>query len=115
MTELKVVRSTDEWVSTYGVAQTCSVVSIGNFDGLHLGHQKILRRVVERAPARGALAAAITFDPHPLKVLRPEQAPLLLQTLDQKIAGFESLGLNAAVVLKFDAGLAELSPEAFLR
>jgi len=114
MTEFHVLRSTDEWAALYGQAQKPSVVSIGNFDGLHRGHQKILRRVVERAPSYGALAAAITFDPHPLKVLRPEQAPPLLQTLEQKVAGFKSLGLDAAVVLNFNVHLASLTPEEFV-
>jgi riboflavin kinase/FMN adenylyltransferase len=115
MTEFKVLRSAEDWQGLYGPAKLPSVVSIGNFDGLHLGHQKILRGVVERAPVWGALAAAVTFDPHPLKVLRPDQAPLLLQTLEQKVAGFADLGLNAALVLNFDANLAALSPEEFVR
>jgi riboflavin kinase / FMN adenylyltransferase len=115
MTDFRVLRSIDEWAAVYGPEGRCSVVSIGNFDGLHLGHQKILRTVVERAPAHGALAAAVTFDPHPLKVLRPAQAPLLLQTLEQKISGFDGLGLNAALVLHFDTNLAALSPEEFVR
>ena len=115
MSEFKVLRSADDWEALYGPAQLTSVVSIGNFDGLHLGHQKILRGVAERAPAWGALAAAVTFDPHPLKVLRPEQAPPLLQTLEQKISGFVELGLDAALVLNFNSALAALSPEEFVR
>jgi riboflavin kinase/FMN adenylyltransferase len=115
MTEFKVLRSTDDWEGLYGPAKLNSVVSIGNFDGLHLGHQKILRAVAERAPAWGALAGAVTFDPHPLKVLRPEQAPPLLQTLEQKVAGLIELGLDATLVLKFDSALAALSPEEFVR
>jgi riboflavin kinase/FMN adenylyltransferase len=115
MSEFKVLRSTDDWEGLYGPAKLASVVSIGNFDGLHLGHQKILRGVADSAPAWGALAAAVTFDPHPLKVLRPEQAPPLLQTLEQKIAGFIELGLDAAVVLNFNSALAALSPEEFVR
>jgi riboflavin kinase/FMN adenylyltransferase len=71
--------------------------------------------VVERAPAYGALAAAITFDPHPLKLLRPEQAPRLLQTLEQKVAGFQALALDATLVLNFNSTLAALSPEDFVR
>jgi riboflavin kinase/FMN adenylyltransferase len=115
MNLFKVLRSTEDWEGLFGSAKLSSVLSIGNFDGLHLGHQKILRSVVERAPALGALGAAITFDPHPLKVLRPEQAPPLLQTLEQKVAGFIELGLDAALVLKFDSALATLSPEEFVR
>ena len=115
MSGFKVLRSTDDWEGLYGPSRLRAVVSIGNFDGLHLGHQKILRAVAERAPAWGALAAAVTFDPHPLKVLRPEQAPSLLQTLEQKVAGFIELGLDAALVLNFNSALAALSPEEFVR
>lgn len=115
MSEFKVLRSTDAWDALYGTAQLRSVVSIGNFDGLHLGHQKILRAVAGRAPSLGALAAAVTFDPHPLKILRPQQAPRLLQTLEQKVSGFMALGLDAALVLTFNAELAALSPEEFVR
>ncbi len=85
----------------YGPAQRGSVVSIGNFDGLHLGHQKILRAVVERAPAYGALAAAVTFDPHPLKLLRPEQAPPLLQTLEQKDIRIQRAGSGCRAGAEF--------------
>jgi riboflavin kinase/FMN adenylyltransferase len=115
MSDCKVLRSTAEWESFYGAATRPSVVSIGNFDGLHLGHQKILRAVVERSGVLGVLAAVVTFDPHPLKVLRPEQAPRLLQTLEQKISGFSALGLEAALVLQFNTELAALSPEEFVR
>jgi riboflavin kinase/FMN adenylyltransferase len=114
MTEFKVLHSPEDWESIYGPAKS-SVVSVGNFDGVHLGHQKILRGVVQRAAALGAIGAAITFDPHPLKVLRPEQAPQLLQTLEQRISGFAELGLDAAMVIKFDSALAQLSPEEFVR
>jgi riboflavin kinase/FMN adenylyltransferase len=115
MTSFQVLRSTEEWARLYGPAQRPSIVSIGNFDGLHLGHQKILRAVVERARALSALAVAVTFDPHPLKVLRPEQAPRLLQTLEQKMSGLADLGLDAALVLHFDSRLAAVSPEEFVR
>jgi riboflavin kinase/FMN adenylyltransferase len=115
VSDFKVLRSMEEWEALYGAAQRRSVVSIGNFDGLHLGHQKILRTVVERAAASGALAAAVTFDPHPLKILRPGQAPRLLHTFEQKVAGFMELGLDAMLVLHFNWSLAALSPEEFVR
>jgi riboflavin kinase / FMN adenylyltransferase len=110
-----VLRSAAEWSRWEAGSQRVSVASIGNFDGLHLGHQKILRAVVERARSEGARAVAVTFEPHPLKVLRPEQAPKLLQTLEQKMAGMAALGLDAALVLHFDAELAAVSPEEFVR
>ncbi len=113
MSRLQVAHRPEELAGRSGAGDRACVVSIGNFDGLHLGHQKILRGVADRAAAQKALAIAITFDPHPLKVLRPEQAPRLLQTLEQKISGFAALGLGAALVLRFDPELARLSPEEF--
>jgi riboflavin kinase/FMN adenylyltransferase len=92
-----------------------SVISIGNFDGLHIGHQKIIRAVVAGARAEKAIAAIITFDPHPLKVLRPDAAPPLIMTIAQRVAGFAECGLDAALVMRFDRALADLSAEEFVR
>ena len=92
-----------------------SVISIGNFDGLHLGHQKIIRAVVSGARQEKAIAAIITFDPHPLKVLRPDAAPPLIMTIAQRVAGFAECGLDASVVMRFDQALAALSAEDFVR
>ena len=63
-----------------------TVLTLGVFDGLHLGHQDIMRTVVERSRVIGAVPTAITFDPHPRAVLHPESAPPLLQTLDQRLS-----------------------------
>jgi riboflavin kinase / FMN adenylyltransferase len=101
------------WMAQFGATRR-AVVSIGNFDGLHLGHQKIIRMVVARARASDAIAAVVTFDPHPVKVLRPAQAPMLVQTLAQRLEGFAALGLDAALVLGFDAVMASRSPEEFV-
>ena len=65
-----------------------TVLTLGVFDGLHLGHQLIIRRVVERAAATDSVPTVITFDPHPRAVLHPESAPPLLQTFDQKVDAF---------------------------
>ncbi len=111
---LTVARSVEEWRSASGAAGR-TVISIGNFDGLHLGHQKILRTVLERARSAGQIAAAVTFDPHPMKLLRPDNAPRMIQTLSQRLAGFEKIGLDAALVLRFDRELSRLSPEDFLQ
>ena len=92
-----------------------SVVTIGNFDGVHLAHQRLLRRVVEVARPRGATAAAITFDPHPIKLLAPEHAPKLLTPLERKIPLVEQLGIGVLVVLPFTRELARLSPLEFVR
>ena len=92
-----------------------TVLTLGVFDGLHLGHQKIMQTVVERARETGAHATAITFDPHPRAVLHPESAPPLLQTLDQRLANFEILGIEQAIVVRFNKEFAANPAENFLR
>ena len=92
-----------------------TVLTLGVFDGLHLGHQLIMRTVVERARATNAVPTVITFDPHPRAVLHPESAPPLLQTFDQKIEAFGLLGIEQAIVIRFDAGFARIRAEDFLR
>jgi len=92
-----------------------SVVSIGNFDGVHLAHQALLRRVVEWARARDALATAVTFEPHPIKLLAPERAPKVLTPLERKAQLIGALGIDLLVVLPFTKELAHLSPLQFVR
>jgi len=91
-----------------------TVLTLGVFDGLHLGHQRIMQTVVDRAKVVEAHATAITFDPHPRAVLHPETAPPLLQTLDQRLANFELLGIEQAIVVKFDRDFASQPAEDFL-
>ena len=81
--------------------QRPTVLTLGVFDGLHLGHQFIMRTVVERARELGAVPTVITFDPHPRAVLHPDSAPPLLQTLDQKVEGFGVLGIEQTIVVRF--------------
>ncbi len=114
MTDCAVFHSIFEWTSHYAASGRRAVISVGNFDGLHLGHQKILHEVIARARAQQAIAGVVTFNPHPLKVLRPGSAPLLVETLEQRIAGFSAMGLEAALVLHFDRALAERTPEQFV-
>lgn len=95
--------------------QRPTVLTLGVFDGLHLGHQKIMRTVVERARAVNAVPTAITFDPHPRAVLYPDSAPPLLQTLDQRLANFEFLGIEQAIVIKFDLNFSQQPAEVFIR
>ncbi len=102
------------WREHYGPAARGSVLAIGNFDGIHLGHQAILRSVVERAHQLHAVPTALTFDPPPLKVLRPESAPLRLSTNAQRMDWFDFVGLEAAVVLPFTQDLAKLTPQEFV-
>src|SRR5215204_4118024 len=94
--------------------QKPTVLTLGVFDGLHVGHQLIMQTVVERAKAANAVPTAITFDPHPRAVLHPESAPPLLQTLDQRLANFEVLGIEQAIVIPFSLEFASLRAEAFL-
>jgi len=115
VSELAVLHSTAEWAARYASSARRAVLSVGNFDGLHLGHQKILRQVSERAQTQKAIAGVITFDPHPLKVLRPGKAPPMVETMSQRMEQFAAAGLEAALVLRFDRALAALSPEEFVR
>jgi riboflavin kinase/FMN adenylyltransferase len=94
--------------------QRPTVLTLGVFDGLHLGHQLIIRTVVERAREIGAVPTAITFDPHPRAVLHPESAPPLLQTLDQKVEGFGVLGIEQTIVIRFDEEFSQTRAEDFL-
>ncbi len=92
-----------------------TVLTLGVFDGLHLGHQKIIQKVVSRAKAVIAVPTVITFDPHPRAVLYPENAPPLLQTLDQRLANFEVLGIEQVIVIRFNQEFANQNAEVFLR
>jgi riboflavin kinase/FMN adenylyltransferase len=112
---LEVLHSSEEWRMRLGNARPRTAVTIGNFDGVHLGHQKILRGVVERAREMNLMSAVLTFYPHPARVLRPEHAPSLLATLRQRLAAFDALGIDAAMVLQFDAALAKVTAEDFVR
>lgn len=91
-----------------------TVLTLGVFDGLHLGHQRIMKTVVERAAAIGAVPTAITFDPHPRAILHPESAPPMLQTLDQRLANFEILGIEQAIVIPFTIEFSRQPAEVFL-
>lgn len=93
---------------------TAAAASLGNYDGVHLGHQAIVRRVVASARQRDAMAVVITFEPHPLAVLSPHRRPRLLQTRRQKLRALEECGLDAVLFLRFDAFMAERSGEAFI-
>ena len=113
-TRLSSFSTSQAWASRYANFGHTSVLAIGNFDGIHLGHQAILRATVERAHALNAVSTALTFDPSPRKVLRPETAPLRLSTNAQRMEWFNALGLEAVVVLPFTLDLARLSPEEFV-
>jgi riboflavin kinase / FMN adenylyltransferase len=109
------VHSAGDWAARFGNPPRRSVVTIGNFDGVHLGHQRILRSVLDQARRSDTLAAVLTFFPHPARVLRPAEAPALLQTLDQRLDAISATGIDAALVTTFDAELAAVSPEDFVQ
>jgi riboflavin kinase/FMN adenylyltransferase len=91
-----------------------AVVTVGNFDGVHRGHQDLIRTVVNRARQFQGTAWAVTLHPHPATVLNPDQAPSLLTTLEQRLELLAGLDLDAAVVLPFTPEFARLSPRQFV-
>ena len=109
--DLSVFRSVEHVPAGFGP----SVAAIGNFDGVHLGHREILSAVVDEARALGVRAVAITFDPHPEQFLRPAQAPQLLTPMAERLRLLALAGIDAVVVLPFDAALARLPALAFVR
>ncbi len=92
-----------------------TVLTLGVFDGLHQGHQLIMKTVVERARATNAIPTVITFDPHPRAVLHPESAPPLLQTFDQKVEALGLLGIEQTIVIAFNQEFAQIRAGEFLR
>ena len=96
------------------VSQQPSVVSIGNFDGLHLGHREILATVVARARELGLRSVAMTFTPHPIRFLAPDRAPRMISTLDQKVRLIQETGIDVLFIATFDLPFSRLSPEEFV-
>ncbi|MFQ6110408.1 MAG: bifunctional riboflavin kinase/FAD synthetase [Nitrospinota bacterium] len=91
------------------------VLTIGNFDGVHLGHRKIFRQVVRRARELGCQSCVFTFEPHPLSIIAPEKCPLLLASFEKKMALIEESGMQVVICAHFDRDLGNTSPEAFIR
>ena len=91
-----------------------SFVTIGNFDGVHLGHQKLFSEVVSRAHQKQGISIVITFDPHPLQVMRPEIGIKLISTYEQKVEMIELAGIDILVVIPFTRDFAATSAEAFV-
>jgi riboflavin kinase/FMN adenylyltransferase len=91
------------------------VLALGNFDGLHRGHLKIVERVRRGAVEHGGTPMAMTFDPHPPRVVRPDKAPPLLMTLPQRLDALERAGMRAVAVVRFTRELSQWEPETFVR
>ena len=91
-----------------------SVVTIGNFDGVHLGHLALVERTTRLAAERGARAIAVTFDPHPAAVLRPDAVPRALQSVRERVGLLHAHGIDEVVVIPFDERLAAQSPAEFV-
>jgi len=91
-----------------------SVLSIGNFDGVHFGHRRILHRVKEIAAERGWKASVLTFDPHPTRVVAPERTPPLLTSPERRAALMREEGIEQVLILPFTRELAMLTPEEFV-
>jgi riboflavin kinase/FMN adenylyltransferase len=91
------------------------VLALGNFDGLHRGHQKIIERVKRGAAEHGGTPMAMTFDPHPPRVVRPDKAPPLLMTKAQKLEALHAAGIRCVAVVRFTRELSEWDPETFVR
>lgn len=89
-------------------------VTIGNFDGVHLGHQAVIAQLIERARALGLPACVVTFEPHPREFFEGERAPARLSRLRDKADAIAALGIDRLLVLRFDAALTQLEPETFV-
>ncbi len=100
-------------LSELPVPMPSTVAAIGNFDGVHRGHQEVIGRVLERARGLGAQAIAVTFDPHPMAVLHPERAPKLITPMPQRLRLLEETGVDAAVVLPFTREFSMQTPREF--
>jgi riboflavin kinase / FMN adenylyltransferase len=107
---MKILRAIDQLGSLEGPTH----LAIGVFDGLHIGHQAVIGRALESAVGIGGSAVVVTFDPHPVRVLRPEKAPRLLTSNRHKLQLIERMGVNAILLLEFTLEFSRTTPEAFV-
>jgi len=108
---MQVFRKLEEVPAQYGP----TVASVGNFDGVHIAHQAVVRHMAQRAHAIGGKAVAVTFEPHPLRILRPDSAPKLITPLEVKLKLLEHTGVDATLVLPFTRDLSLMSAHDFAR
>jgi riboflavin kinase/FMN adenylyltransferase len=108
---MRVYRSLDETPADFGP----SALTIGNFDGVHAGHRRILERLAALAKERGWKASALTFDPHPMRVVAPERRPPLMTLPERRVELLAAAGVEQTLILPFTPQIARLSPEEFLR
>lgn len=108
---MRIFRSLDEVSTDFGP----SALTVGNFDGLHAGHRRIMQRVRAVAAERGLKPGVLTFDPHPTRVVAPSRAPRLITTPDQRAALMAEEGIEHVLILPFTWQTAQLSPENFVR
>jgi riboflavin kinase/FMN adenylyltransferase len=94
---------------------TGSIVTLGNFDGLHLGHQELIKKIIQRAKETGSLSMVVTFRPHPLKILAPEKCPPLISIYEEKIRLLENLGIDVLVKIPFTLDFSAMEPRDFVK
>lgn len=111
MADWRVFHSLEDTPADFGP----SALTIGNFDGVHLGHRRLFRNVVDAAREHGWKASVLTFDPHPTKVVAPEKAPKLISTTEERLELMLGAGIQQILVMPFDEALRQLSPEDFAR
>ena len=92
-----------------------SIITLGNFDGLHLGHQELIKRIIQRAEETASLSMVVTFRPHPLKILAPDKCPPLISIYEEKIRLLEKLGIDVLVKIPFSLDFAAMEPRAFVK
>lgn len=94
---------------------TSSIITLGNFDGLHLGHQELIKMIIHRAEETASLSMVVTFRPHPLKILAPEKCPPLISIYEEKIQLFEKLGIDVLVKIPFTLDFSAMEPRDFVK
>ena len=113
VSEIRIIRGLEGLKGPFGHAPL--VLTIGNFDGLHIGHQKIMGRVVDAAGATGGVSMAMSFDPHPVKVLAPDMAPRLMTPTDEKARLMGLMGIENLLLVNFNSEFARLGPDEFIK